>query len=228
MAKPSWLNLNPTSGSGDGTIKNSASEHTGRIARTGEVTVQGVGISEPKKYKVTQTPKDEFVSFDDEQEIAVAKGGGTLTITGKSNSAKLKFSWAEENGTPVVLSESEEDNDYGSLEVNIPETYTASGKVTNNDTEIEGDPGAENEYNWSIELEIPKNPTIEEVVRNLIVEANGGQKVQIAIKQAAGEPYLELPDFADLEEGEIAEITIPQDGSEVSVNVLSNTSWTVS
>ena len=43
MAKPSWLNLNPSTGSGNGTIANSASAHTGRTARTGTVTITGVG-----------------------------------------------------------------------------------------------------------------------------------------------------------------------------------------
>lgn len=43
MAKPNWLVVNPSTGSGNGTISNSSSEHTGRVARTGTVTVTGVG-----------------------------------------------------------------------------------------------------------------------------------------------------------------------------------------
>ena len=42
--KPSWLITNPaTGGSGNGAIQNSASEHTGRVARTGTVTVTATG-----------------------------------------------------------------------------------------------------------------------------------------------------------------------------------------
>ena len=44
-----------------------------------------------------------------------------------------------------------------------------------------------------------------------------GQAAQIAIKQAAGDATLSVSP---------AEITIPQSGSAVSVNVTSNTSWT--
>lgn len=105
MAKPSWLNLNPSTGSGNGTIANSASAHTGRTA----------------------------------------------------------------------------------------------------------------EFPFSIELEFPANETIEEIVRTLKVTANGGQAVQIAIKQAAGDAKLSVSP---------TEITIPQNGSAVSVTVTSNTSWT--
>lgn len=53
----------------------------------------------------------------------------------------------------------------------------------------------------------------------LKVTANGGQSAQITIKQAVGDATLSV---------EPTEITIPQDGSAVSVNVTSNTSWTVS
>ena len=73
MAKPSWLITNPeTSGSGNGKIKNSAAEHTGRVAREGVVTVTATGLQTPKTYKVTQSPKSEFVSFTDGSEMAAS------------------------------------------------------------------------------------------------------------------------------------------------------------
>ena len=170
MAKPSWLKLNPSTGSGNGTIANSADAHTGRTARTGTVTVTGVGVSTPSTYKVTQSPKSEFASFDNGSEMSAPKTAGTV------------------NGTQ-----------------------------TNNAATITGDPGATAEFPFSIELEFPKNDTIGEVIRTLKVTANGGQAAQIAIKQAAGDATLSVSP---------AEITIPQSGSAVSVNVTSNTSWT--
>ena len=48
MAKPSWLTVDPTSGSGDGTITNTGHEHTGRVLRTGTVTVTGDGVAGSK------------------------------------------------------------------------------------------------------------------------------------------------------------------------------------
>ncbi len=202
MAKPSWLNVTPASGSGNGSISNSASAHTGRVARTGTVTVTGVGVGVPATYKVTQTPKEEFASFDNGAEMSAPKSGGAVTVTGKTNSSKLTFRW---NGEVT--------------DVTIPETYQANGTATNNGEAIADDPGAKAEFAFSIEFTFPANATIEEVDRVLIVEANGGQSQQITIKQAAGDATLSV---------EPTEITIPQDGSAVSVQVTSNTNWTVS
>ena len=203
MSKPLWLNVSPTSGSGNGTISNSASKHTGRVARTGVVTVTATGVSTPKTYNVTQTPSAEFVFFDDGDSMSVSKGGGTITIQGKSNSSKLTFDWVGE-----------------SYEVELPAQYTAAGISTNNGIAIAGDPGASSEFVFAIELEVPLNDTIEEVTRTLKVAANSTNVTkQIAIVQAAGDPRISLSTNS---------ITIDTNGTAVSVNVSSNTSWTVS
>ena len=201
--KPSWLTTNPSTGSGNGTISNSASAHTGRVARTGIVTVTGVGVSTPATYKVTQTPKSEFVQFDNGNEMSAPKEASTITIEGLSNSSKLSFAWVGDDGNGV----------------DIPAKYQANGASISNGEVIDGDPGATAQYAFAIELEIPKNDTLEEVTRTLVVTANGGQAAQIAIVQAVGDARLSVSP---------AEITIPQDGSAVSVQVSSNTSWTVS
>lgn len=203
MAKPSWLNVSPSTGSGNGSISNSANEHTGRVARTGNVTVTGVGVAAPSTYKVTQSPKAEFASFDNGAEMSAPKTAGKVTIAGKTNSSKLNFTWA--NGSPV--------------DVDLPEKYLANGAQTNNSAVIAGDPGAANEFDFSIELAFPLNDTIDEVTRTLVVTANGGQAKQIAIVQAAGDARLSVSP---------TEITIPQKGTAVSVAVTSNTSWSLS
>lgn len=203
MAKPKWLQVDPSSGSGNGTIANSAAAHTGRVARTGTVTVTGVGVATPSTYKVTQTPKAEFASFDNGAEMSAPKTAGKVTVTGKTNSSKLTFSWASDSGNGVE----------------IPAKYLAGGVSTNNGAAVAGDPGAQAQFDFSVELDFPMNDTIEEVTRTLVVTANGGQASQIAIVQAAGDARLEVTP---------TEITIPQNGSAVSVQVLSNTSWTVS
>lgn len=139
MAKPSWLKLNPSTGSGNGTIANSADAHTGRTARTGTVTVTGADVSTPSIYKVTQSPKSEFASFDNGSEMSAPKTAGTVTVEGKTNSSKLTFAWA------------------GSVtDVTLPAKYSANGTQTNNAATITGDPGATAEFPFSIELEFPK------------------------------------------------------------------------
>lgn len=201
MAKPSWLSVTPTSGSGNGTISNSSSAHTGRVKREGVVTVQGSGVATAATYKVIQTPKAEYVSFDNGSEMAVEKSGGNVTITGKSNSSKLSFSWV------------------GTSDVTLPSKYEAAGEQTANSTAITGDPGATAEYEYNVTLSVPENTSIGSITRVLKVTANGGQYAQISLVQSAGDAFLSVAP---------TEITIPQDGSAVSVTVTSNTSWTVS
>lgn len=204
MARPSWLITDPESnGNGNAAIKNSASEHTGRNARQGTVTVQATGVEQPKTYQVTQLPKDEFISFDNGSEQSAPKTGGTVTITGKSNTSKITISWVGDG-----------------KEVELPESYQAAGGSVNNGEAISGDPGATAQYSFQIQLQFPENETIEEVSRVLKVEANDGSSAQITIKQAAGDPTLSI---------DPAEITIPQLGTPaVNVNVTSNTTWTIS
>jgi len=202
MAKPSWLNINPSTGSGNGTIANTAGAHTGRVQRTGIVTVTGVGVSTPATYKVTQEPKPEFTEFSNGPEMAAPKTGGKVTITGKSNSKSLAFAFVGD-----------------AAEVVMPESFVAAGADCKDGVAISGDPGATSEYAFSVELDFPLNDTIEEISRTVAVTANGGQAAQIVVKQAAGDARLSVAP---------TEITIPQDGSAVSVEVSSNTSWSVS
>ena len=202
MAKPSWLTTDPNSGSGNGSINNTASVHTGREVRTGTVTVTGMGVAEPKTYAVTQKAKAEFASFDNGAEMSAPKEGGALQVNGKSNSTALTYAWVGDGH-----------------EAEIPAQYKANGLATNNGEAIVGDPGASAEYASLLELALPANETVDEVNRVLKVTTAGGQSAQITIKQAAGDAFLNISP---------AEITLEADGSAVSVTVTSNTTWTVS
>lgn len=202
MTKPSWLTTTPDSGIGNGSIKNTASVHTGREVRTGTVTVTATGVAQPKTYKVTQKAKPEFVSFDEGTEMSAPKTGGSLTVAGKSNSQALTFDWVGD-----------------AHNVAVPAAYKANGFSTDNGEEISGDPGATAEYDTEVSLSIPENTTVEEIERVLKVTTSGGQTAQITIKQAAGDAYITV---------EPAEITLEADGTAVSVTVKSNTQWIVS
>lgn len=204
MAKPTWLSVSPTTGSGNGTIINTGTVHTGRVARTGVVTVTAVGVASPVTYNVTQKPKAEFVEFTNGPEMAFNKEAGTLSVTGKSNSSKLTFAFVGD-----------------AFEVEVPATYIAAGTSASNGVAITNDPGATAEYDFSVELSIPLNDTVDEVERTLKVTANGAQAAQIVIKQAAGDARIEL---TGLTEGGIV---LEADGTAVNVGVVSNTSWSV-
>lgn len=202
MAKPSWLTVTPGSGSGNGVLQNTGSVHTGRLVRTGTVTVTATGVAQPKTYSVTQEAKPEFISIDNGADMAADKGGGKVTVTGKSNSASLTFAWVGDDSEATIAAQ-----------------YTAGGKSTNNGENIDGDPGATAEYNWTVELTLPQNETVGQIDRTLKVSNGSSVTQQIVIQQTEGDATLSLSE---------TEITIPADGSAVSVNVTSNTSWTVS
>lgn len=215
MAKAAWLTVAPMSGTGNATITNTGTVHTGRTQRTTTVTGTATGVSPNKTYTVVQKAKPEFVSFTNGSEISVPKTGGNLTITGKSNSAKLTFALLEltDDGETSNVVE-------GGLKLNLPEKYNAGGAQTNNDTAITGDPGASAEYEFSIEFTgIAANTTINELTAALKVTASGGQTAQISIRQSAGDPTFAFGQ---------ATITLEATGAAVTNTVVSNTSWTLS
>lgn len=222
MAKPSWLTITPMQGSGNQTVRNIATPHTGRVVREGIVTITAAGVATPVTYKVAQEALPEYVEWSNGTEMAVSLEGGTVVIAGTSNSSKLTFDWVIPQGGIEPEIDSEGNTSTSGINyptVSIPNTYLAGGVTTNNSSAIKGDPGASNAYNFSIELQFPLNDAVVDVYRTLRVKANGSQVAQIVLKQTAGKARIELSTY---------EITIPQDGSQVSIEVLSNTDWTVS
>lgn len=211
MAKAVWLTVNPASGNGNATVQNSGSVHTGRKQRETTVTGVAVGVSPNKTYKVIQKGKSEFVSFNDGTETTVGKAGGTLTISGKSNSSKLNFELVNLNTRAVVE---------GGLKLTLPSKYTAGGVETTNNVAITGDPGAQQEFEFSITFTgIAANTSIDELTASMKVTTAGGQSKQIQIKQSAGDPT-----FAFSQET----ITLEASGEAVSQTIISNTSWELS
>ena len=197
-----FVTVDPVSGSGDRAVSISGDKYTGRLERTANlIVVTNGGVQ--KALVVNQAAAAESVTSDSPT-ATVAKTGGNVTITGKSNSTKLTFAAtpAEENG----------------LTLQLPENYTAAGKQTANGAVIADDPGATGEFVWSITISnVPANVSIEELVATLSVTAAGGQKAQVTITQAAGDSTLEI----DKET-----INLDVNGSAQTVNVTSNDEWT--
>lgn len=211
MAKAAWLTVNPTSGNGNATVQNTGTVHTGREQRETTVTGVAVGVSPNKTYKVIQKGKPEFVSFTNGAETTVGKAGGTLTITGKTNSSKLNFELVGLETRAVVE---------GGLKLTLPSKYTAGGVETTNNVAITGDPGAQQEFEFSITFTgIAANTTIDELTAAMKVTTAGGQSVQIQIKQSAGDPVFSFGQET---------ITLEASGAAVSQTIVSNTSWELS
>lgn len=211
MAKAAWLTVNPVSGNGNATVQNTGTVHTGREQRETTVTGVAVGVSPNKTYKVIQKGKPEFVSFTNGAETTVGKAGGTLTITGKTNSSKLNFELVNLETRAVVS---------GGLKLTLPSKYTAGGVETTNNVAITGDPGAQQEFEFSITFTgIAANTTIDELTAAMKVTTAGGQSAQIQIKQSAGDPVFSFGQET---------ITLEASGAAVSQTIVSNTSWELS
>ena len=198
MAKATWCTVNPTEGSGNKTVNVSGTTHTGRTARQTTLTITAANV-EPVTVAVNQAGKPEFV--DSQDTAAVVKEGQVLTISGKSNSSKLTFSL----GT-------------GTLEMELPATYTANSVTTTNGEPIYGDPGQNAEYDFSIQFTVARNETITDLTRQLIVTDEGGHTDTCLISQAAGDSTLSVSKNT---------IELAYTGEAQSFEVISNASWTI-
>lgn len=197
-----FVTVDPVSGSGDRAVSISGDKYTGRLERTANlIVVTNGGVQ--KALVVNQAAAAESVTSNSPT-ATVAKTGGNVTITGKSNSTKLTFAATPEKENGLTLQ--------------LPENYTAAGKQTANGAIIADDPGATGEFVWSITISnVPANVSIEELVAMLSVTAAGGQKAQVTITQAAGDSTLEIDKVT---------INLDVNGSAQTVNVTSNDEWT--
>lgn len=201
-----WLTAAPSTGGSINTTI-TATQHTGRSNRTGVVTFTvTAGGTKTAKFNATQTAKAEFVSWT-QSTYSATKSGGTVTMTGTSNSSKITFSL--KSG--------------GSIIATIPTTYTANSNTTNNGAAISGDPGSTAQFSFSIGIIIPANITIDTKSCVIVATPNSGTAVEATINQAAGDVTLDVSPTI---------ITLPASGTasgdDGKVNVTTNTSWTVS
>ena len=201
MGYASWLTPSKLSGSGNDTVNVSANaNNTGRNARTTNITFSAVGVEDVVR-TVSQTGKPEFGTFNNSS-ASSDKAGGTLTLSGTSNSSALTFSKGTDN-----------------IGLTIPESYTAAGITTTNGSAITGDPGATQEYAWSIQFTIPANTGVDPLTCQIVVTDDAGHTSTCTITLAAGDATLSVTP---------ASVELPWDGStSASFTVTSNTNWTI-
>lgn len=202
--KQNGIVVSPSTGSGNTTLQVKAEtvNRGNRLNQTASFEVEGTGVATKKQFIVNHIPAAEFIEFDN-QSPAVDKGGGTVTLTGKSNSPKITFS----KGTGKIIN------------ANISAIkFTANGAEATSGTNIPGDPGAKAKYNFSLTLTAAENETIEARTQQIIATANGGQKATATLNQTAGDPFIEVAP---------TRIDVPQNGSAVQVTVDTNTTFTV-
>lgn len=164
--------------------------------------VEGTGVTEKKQFVARHLPAEEFIEFSSKNP-AVDKGGGIVTLTGRSNSSKITFS----KGNGAIIS------------ANIAAIkFVANGVEATSGTAISGDPGAKAKYNFSLTLTAAGNETIKARTQQIIATANGGQKATTTLNQTAGDPFIGVTPTT---------LDVPQDGSTVQVTVDTNTTFTV-
>lgn len=202
--KQNGVVVNPSTGSGDTTlqVKAETANRGNRVVQIATFEVEGAGVAVKKQFVANHLPADEFIEFDNKSP-AVDKGGGTITLTGKSNSKKITFS----KGTGLIIKA-----DLAVIK------FTANGAAAISGTAISGDPGAKAKYSFSLTLTAEANETIEARTQQIIAKADGGQKATATLNQTAGDPFIEVtPTLVD----------VPQNGSVVQVTVDTNTTFTV-
>lgn len=205
MAYASWLVPSKTSGSGNDTVNVTAgADNTGRSSRQTVMTFKAPNCSDVER-TVIQAGKPEFVTI--QGTAAIDKAGGTITISGTSNSKKLTFSLASG----------------GTLSLTLPANYTANSVSTANGANISGDPGASQEFQFSIQFaNVAANPDISSKSVQLIVTDDAGNTATCTITQAAADPTLSVsPASVTLDWNAATEQT------SASFTVTSNTNWSI-
>lgn len=202
--KQNGVVVNPSTGSGDTTlqVKAETANRGNRVVQTATFEVEGAGVTEKKSFVAKHLPAEEFIEFDNKNP-AVNKEGGTVTLTGKSNSSKITFS----KGTGDIISA-----------IITAIRFTANGAGATSGTAISGDPGAKAKYSFSLTLTAAANETIKARTQQIIATANGGQRATTTLNQTAGDPFIEVTPTT---------IDVPQDGTAVQVTVDTNTTFTV-
>lgn len=217
MARASWCLINQQTGtitgSGNSTLPVKASTaNTGRKQRSTTITGVASGVTPNPTVSVVQAGKPLFAEWQDSgsavTDITTDKTEKTLTLTLKTNAAKLKFSVVSDTG--------------GMLGESTIDTMDVGGTTVQNDTDITGDPGLDAEFSVTIKVNIKLNETVSARSATLSVvpktSNEEGSAVQLQINQSAGEATLKLSPSS---------ITLNWNGDAQNITITSNTSWSL-
>lgn len=175
MAKPSWITIiSMSTGSGSGTRSLKASSHTGRSSRSG--SIKGVTSGRASdSVALLQVGAGEFITVDKDYCFVTALGG-TVKITGTSNSPSLKLTDLTRSYLLSNLA----------LKVNGT-AYSWDGNASH---QISGDPGALASYTFEISFDVAENQTERSVDITFRLCDSGDPRVSskiITIRQTKGE-----------------------------------------
>lgn len=197
-----FVKFNPGQGNGDARVSVYSEKHTGRIKRTGIFAIESEDGSVKKELTVNQDPSDEFVLM--QENISVQNTASVITINGYSNSSKLKFSLGDDLGDII--------------NIQAPQIYIVNGIETQNDSYIEGDPGALSQYEFFISIEIPENTSSKNLTRTIIVTDESGNTAHTIITQSSSISYIDIDKDV---------INLDVEGTAQILNIFSNSDWVI-
>lgn len=202
----SYVICTPGSGSGDTelTLKAKVANLGNRVNQTDTFTVTAPGVTPNKTFSAVLQAAAEFISWDDGAEASVPKEGGSVVLDGMSNAVTITFS----KGAGDIINK-----DMASI------AYQANGAAATSGVAIAGDPGATKKFAFILTLDAAENTTISERTQQITATTKGTKRATITLKQTAGDPYLEIDKTS---------VNVPQDGSGVTLNVSTNTTFSIS
>ena len=213
MAKPLWISVSKSNGTGNDSVDVTAQAYTGREQRSGVITANATGGGSDTS-TVEQAGKPEFIQLlTEELTVTADKSGQVLSFTGKSNCADLK----------VVQSVNEDLAQIEGVSYALEVNGEADGNWNNASTSVDGDPGASAEYDFTLKITIPANKTESSkgglfVIRNANSSVNSGQ---ITVTQDAGVKNYALPVIIEFKYAN----KIPASGGSVTPTLSYKQTW---
>ena len=171
MAKPEYVSVSPTSGTGDGIVDVKLPEYSGRATRGGILTLTTAGGAN-KTVNISQNGEESLSVAGTSKSAAAA--GETVKITGTANCAAIRVDELQQiNGAAYQLS------------VDGTPVPDWNGRDS---IQIADDPGASGSYGFELSVTVPENQN--EASRSLRFRlSNGGEAIQsdiVTIEQTAG------------------------------------------
>lgn len=209
MAKPKWITIGTTEGSMNGSSEITAAAYTGRVAREGTITgITAGGASDTTA--VSQVGAAEVITIETKT-YSADKVGQNITIQGKSNSADLNIV-AGDSTIPGLT--------YKLAVAGVTdESWNGSDDIT-----VDGDPGADAIYDFTLTVTVPENKSESALVAKFAVK-NANADVtsgEITINQAAGVKNYATPVITDFA---YPEGNIPASGGSKTPTLSYSQTW---
>ena len=180
MAKPKWITIGTSEGSMNGSSKITAAAYTGRVARKGTITGTTAGGATDTT-AVSQVGAAEVITIETKT-YSADKVGQNITIQGKSNSADLNIVVGDSTIPGLV---------YKLAVAGVTdESWNGSDDIT-----VDGDPGADAIYDFTLTVTVPENKSESALVAKFAVKNANGDVTSgdITINQEAGVKNYAVP-----------------------------------